>query len=99
MKKDIVCAYLKANCWGKKHMVTSKTLEQTLHMSGNELRSQINCLRREGIPIASSGAGYFYAETAADIYTTIRRLEKMRRGLDAAIEGLEQTMEKFGDAH
>jgi len=67
-------------------------------MSENELRSQISRLRREAIPIASSGAGYFYAETAGEIYTTIRRLEKMRRGLDAAIEGLEEALNRFGDA-
>lgn len=96
MNKDIVRAYLKANCKGKKHTVSSQTLERTLRMSGNELRKQVNRLRREAVPIASSRTGYFYAETAADIYTTIRSLEKMRRGLDAAIAGLEQALEKFG---
>lgn len=98
MNKDIVCAYLKANCTGRSRTASSQTLQQTLRMSENELRSQISRLRREAVPIASSGAGYFYAETAGEIYTTIRRLEKMRRGLDAAIEGLEEALNRFGDA-
>lgn len=96
MNKDIVCAYLDANCTGKKNVIPSQRLEQELHMSGNEIRKQINALRREAVPIASNGSGYFYAENAAEVYTTIRSLQKMRRGLDAAIAGLEQALEKFG---
>lgn len=30
-------------------------------------------------------------------YATIRSLEKMRSGLDAAISGLERALEKFGE--
>lgn len=96
MNKDIVCAYLDANCAGKKKVIPSQRLEQELNMSGNEIRKQINALRREAVPIASNGGGYFYAENAAEVYATIRSLQKMRRGLDAAIAGLEQALEKFG---
>ena len=96
MNKEKVCGYLCAYCIGRKRVASSQTLEKTLNMSGNELRKQINALRREAVPIASNSAGYFYAENAADLYTTIRSLEKMRRGLDAAIAGLEQALEKFG---
>lgn len=62
MNKDIVSAYLDANCAGKKNVIPSQRLEQELHMSGNEIRKQINALRREAVPIASNGRGYFYAE-------------------------------------
>ena len=72
--------------------------EAWLDVSGNELRKQVNALRREGVPIASSGEGYFYAENAAEIYATIRSLQKMRQGLDTAIAGLEQALEKFGES-
>lgn len=96
MNKEKVYGYLCAYCIGRKRVTSSQTLENVLNLSGNELRKQINALRREAIPIASNGAGYFYAENAADIYATIRSLQKMRRGLDAAIEGLEQALEKFG---
>ena len=87
MNKEKVYDYLCAYCIGRKRVTSSQALEKVLDMSGNELRKQINALRRGGIPIA---------ENAADIYATIRSLQKMRRGLDAAIEGLEKAMEKFG---
>jgi biotin operon repressor len=95
MNKDIVCSYLKANCKGKYNSISSSSLEKTLHMSGNELRKQVNGLRREAVPIASSSAGYFYAETAGEIYSTIRSLKKMRSGLDEAIAGLERALDDF----
>lgn len=96
MNKEKVYGYLSAYCIGRKHVTSSQTLEKMLNLSGNELRKQVNALRREGIPIASNSEGYFYAENAAEIYATIRSLHKMRRGLDSAIEGLEKAMEKFG---
>ena len=97
MNKEKVCSYLDTNCVGKKKVISSGQLEQKLHLSGNEIRKQINALRREAIPIASNSSGYFYAENAAEVYATIRSLQKMRFGLDAAITGLEHAMEKFGD--
>lgn len=97
MNKEKVYGYLCAYCIGRKHVTSSQTLEKMLNLSGNELRKQVNALRREGVPIASSSEGYFCAENAAEVYATIRSLQKMRRGLDAAIAGLEQALEKFGD--
>ena len=35
-------------------------------------------MRREGIPIASDQTGYYYAQTAGEVYSTIRNLKKMR---------------------
>ena len=96
MNKEKVYGYLCAYCIGRKHVTSSQALEKVLDISSNELRKQINALRREAVPIASNSAGYFYAENAADLYATIRSLQKMRRGLDSAIEGLEKALEKFG---
>ena len=39
--------------------------------------------------------GYYYAQTAGEVYSTIRNLKKMRSGLDAAITGLEQSLHSF----
>lgn len=77
-------------------MVGSRELERALGISGNELRRKINRLRQEAVPIAADRRGYYYAETAAEVYATIRSLEKMRSGLDAAISGLERALENFG---
>lgn len=98
MNKEKVRGYLESLCKGKKKLISSSDLESATGLSGNEVRKQINRLRREGIPIASNRYGYFYAETAAEVYATIRNLEKMRRGLDAAIRGLEEALDSFGDA-
>lgn len=96
MNKDLVRGYLHAQCLGKGKAVPSQALEQALNLSGNSLRKQVNRLRREGVPIASCSRGYFYAETAGEVYATIRELKKMRSGLDAAIAGLEQALDGFG---
>ena len=96
MKADLLKSYLKANCLGRRRTVPGSTLEHTLNLSGNELRKYVNRLRRQGVPIASSRDGYFYAETAGEVYATIRQLGQMEKGLHAAIVGLEGTLEKFG---
>ena len=98
MNKQNVYASLEGNCRGRRRSITSRRLEQKLNLSGNAIRKQVNALRREGLPIASSGDGYFYAENAAEVYATIRSLKKMRRGLDAAIEGLEMALARFGES-
>lgn len=54
-------------------------------------------LRRKGIPVGSDRGGYFYAVTAGEVYATIRQLKAMSSGLEAAIRGLEQALEYFGE--
>lgn len=66
-----------------------------MRASENELRKQVNRLRRDGVPIASDRSGYFYADTAGEVYSTIQSLKKMRAGLDGAITGLEQALDAF----
>ena len=61
----------------------------------SELQKQVNRLRRRGIPIASDRSGYFYAQTAGEAYATIRQLRKMANGLEAAIQGMEQSLDDF----
>lgn len=98
MREEHLLAYLKTNCAGRKCTVKSAALEGALHLSGNELRRQINRLRRRGIPIGSSREGYFYAQTAGEVYATIRQLKGMAAGLESAIHGLEQSLDAFGAA-
>ena len=54
-------------------------------IKGNqELRDAVNALRREGVPIASNGSGYFYAATEQEVRATIAHLthadRRHRRG-------------------
>lgn len=98
MRKDRVEAYMEAACKGRKHTKRSKELERDLDLSGTDLRKLVSILRQDKIPIASSREGYFYAQNAAEVYSTIRHLNAMKRGLEAAIRGLEASLEKFQES-
>lgn len=99
MKEDLLLEYLKTMCPGRERIQKSAQLERTLRISGNELRRLIHRLRKRGVPVASSRDGYFYAVTAGEVYSTIRQLKRMASGLEAAIHGLEDALERFGPAN
>lgn len=94
-RKERVLSYLKGVCLGRDRCMGGKELGRTLNLNGTELRKAVNRLRQECEPIASDRNGYFYAQTAGEVYATIRNLKKMRAGLDAAIQGLEQALDGF----
>ncbi len=96
MKDEALLQYLKMACAGKKRLRSGRSLQSAMHLSENELRRRIHRLRCRGAPIAATCQGYFYAETAGEVYATIRQLEKQRMGIDDAIRGLEAAMEDFG---
>lgn len=95
MRDEQLLAYLKGSCSGRKNRVGGTELERTLHVSGTDLRKQVNRLRCKEHPIASDRSGYFYATNAGEVYDTIRQLKQMVSGLEAAISGLERSMERF----
>ena len=71
-------------------------MERTLHISGTLRKKQGQpALRPKEHPIASDRSGYFYATNAGEVYDTIRQLKQMVSGLEAAISGLERSMERF----
>ena len=65
MSSEQLKNHLRRNCLGRKNAVKSPELERTLRISGNELRRQVNRLRRKKVPICSGPEGYFYAGTGA----------------------------------
>ena len=87
-REERLLAYLEGACSGRDYRVGGKELERTLNLSGTELRKLVNRLRQQNKPIASDQTGYFYAQT-------IQNLKKMRAGLDAAIRGLERSLDDF----
>ncbi len=95
MKREQLHSYLQHSYHGKANAVSGVNLAKIMGVSGNELRRLVNRLRREGIPVASSSSGYFYAANAGEVYSTIRSLRKMESGLKAAIAGLECAMTDF----
>lgn len=94
-REERLLAYLEGACLGRARCMGGKELGQALNLNGTELRKAVNRLRQKCEPIASDRNGYFYAQTAGEIYATIRNLKKMRAGLDAAIQGLERALDGF----
>ena len=82
---------------GRRRAIKSLELEATMNVSGNELRRQVNRLRRQKVPVCSGTEGYFYARSAGEIYATINGLKDMMYGLAQAIDGLEAALEDFGE--
>lgn len=85
MTKETFALYLENGFKGRRNVISSRELERVLGISGNELRRRVNRLRQDTVPIAADQRGYYFAETAAEVYDTIRGLQKMRSGLDAAM--------------
>ena len=96
MNKDLLQAYLDQNCHGRRNTRKSAVIERSLNIGRKEIQKQVSILRQESIPIGSSKDGYFYAETAGEVYSTIRQLRDMQNGLEKAIKGLERGLDSFG---
>lgn len=94
MEKEWLAEYLRRYHFGQFNATTSRELELSFGIKGIEVRHLVNQLRREGIPIASSGNGYFYASTDQEVRATIAHLTRRISGISAAIRGLNRALEK-----
>ena len=63
MEKERLAEYLEQYHMGALNAATSRELELTFGIKGIQVRHMVNALRRDGVPIASNGSGYFYAAT------------------------------------
>lgn len=103
MGKEKLADFLETFCKGRKNRISSAELQRTIGIRSTQLRKLVNRLRCDGVPIASDRHGYYFAETAGEIYATIRLLRSMIRGLEAAIQGLERALDHFcvrgGESH
>lgn len=95
MQKETIADHLKRYHLGEQNAVTSRELETTFGVRGIELRNLINALRREAVPIGSSGNGYFYAATEQEVRSTIAHMTHRISGIAAAIHGLTMALEQF----
>ena len=96
MKEEQLLAYLKANCVGRGKRQTRAQLQQKLNLSKDQLTDLVHRMRCKALPIAGGPLGYYYAQNAGEILSTIRWLEKMVRTLLESIDGLVKAMESFG---
>ncbi len=97
MKREELASFLRVKCRGKKNAMSAERIMAETRTHRTVLREQVNKLRQEGVPIASGREGYFYAETAGDVYATIRNLKKLQAGIDKAVAGLENALAGFGE--
>ena len=97
MASEQLKAYLKGNCLGRSHAMKAAELEQALQISENELRRQVNRLRRKNIPICSGSEGHRYATHARERVDTNHKQEEMLKGLQDSMSGLRGSLERFGE--
>lgn len=98
MQKDRLAEHLRQSHLGSAKAATSRELERTFSVTGKDLRQLVNGLRRDGVPIASDGSGYYYAATEQEVRATIAHLTRRISGIAAAIHGLNRSLELFDDA-
>ena len=98
MQQETIAEHLKHYHFGERNAVTSQELELAFAIRGKELRNLVNTLRCSGIPIASSGNGYFYAATEQEVRSTIAHMTHRIGSIAAAIRGLTQALEQFDTA-
>ena len=67
MEKERLAEYLEQYHMGALNAATSRELELTFGIKGIQVRHMVNALRRDGVPIASNGSGYFYAATDQEL--------------------------------
>ena len=90
MEKERLAEYLEQYHMGALNAATSRELELTFGIKGIQVRHMVNALRRDGVPIASNGSGYFYAATDQEVRATIAHLTRRISGIAAAIRGLDR---------
>jgi len=86
--------YLMKNHKGRKHAVSSKTLEAVFHIKGVAVRKAVNALRSSGIPVCSDENGYYYAASKAEINATVAQLDSRIQKISKARNGLANQTEK-----
>ena len=85
MEKERLAEHLERYHSGASNAATSRELECAFGIKGKELRDAVNALRREGVPIASNGSGYFYAATEQEVRATIAHLTHRIGGIAAGV--------------
>lgn len=87
-KRTAICEYLKKHHTGKSKAVYSRELQRLFCIDGRNLRRKISSLRKEGFPICSDEAGYYYADNQKEINATVCRVNEPVTTVSNARTGL-----------
>lgn len=90
--QDRFAEYLRENHLGRSRSISSVDLRAQGFGIPQMIRGMVNNLRRDGVPICSSLAGYFYGETEDEVKETLLFLDVYMRGLRSAHDGLLQSL-------
>ena len=81
----------------KDNIIDSIQLARHFDISRVEVRQLINKARCEGIPICSSGFGYYYSTDDREIAKTVKSLSGRVHSINSAIAGMNAYMESNYD--
>ena len=98
MEDKQLAEHLRKYHLGEANAATSKELEIAFSIGGKGLRDAVNRLRRDGVPIASSSSGYFYAAADHEVRATIAHMTHRISGISAATRGLKKSLARFDTA-
>ena len=87
--------YMKEEHSGEHNAVFSKEIEKRFKIKGSEVRTIVNDLRCQGVPICSSSKGYFYAASKDEIEKTLNHLNSRVGKITEARDGMENILKKF----
>ena len=84
MEKERLAEYLEQYHMGALNAATTPGVGTDLRHQRDSGSTHGQCLRRDGVPIASNGSGYFYAATDQEVRATIAHLTRRISGIAAA---------------
>lgn len=73
----------------KHNPITSKKIEDTLHIPGSDVRDRIRHLRRTGHAIISGDMGYYYTDDPHDVQNCIQNLKSRSMSMLTTIKEME----------
>jgi hypothetical protein len=89
-KYDLFIRHIQANCRGLKNAKLDIGLCEFLDIKSPALRALVKFCRREGHPIGSTEEGYFWAESFADLTSTLAHLTERRDSLSYTISQMRK---------
>jgi len=88
-KYAAVLSYLEENCEGREKVTCGDIICEDRDISPVQLRAIVSHARREGVPIASCGDGYFLARNYAELQCTVDHMTERRDSISFTISRLK----------
>lgn len=82
---------------GEENAVQCKVLENVTGLTGREVKSHIETLRRSGIVICSSNCGYFYPARLYELHGFIQREVHRAKSIMRTLESAEALFDKWNE--